>query len=104
VSVVIGFGTWMTGVRDPGHVAVLLGFVLSMASLAVGMAGTATWLRKQGITRLLIPAGALVVLALPRSGISAPPAWKRHWCSAGWARAGICCAGSLQAPDSPGCV
>jgi arabinofuranosyltransferase len=54
--------TWLTGARDPGRVAVLVGFVLSLAGLAIGMAGTARWL---GSRRTLVPAGALVVLALP---------------------------------------
>lgn len=84
----VAAATWVTGARDPGHVAVLVGFVLSMAGLALGMAGTATWLRRQGITRLLVPAGALVLLALPpfwdfgTSGLETPLVFA--WLGACW--------------------
>ena len=80
--------TAITGGRDPGYVAVLVGFVLSVAGLAVGMAGTAVWFRRRGITRFLVPAGALVVLALPpfwdfgTSGLETPLVF--CWLGACW--------------------
>ena len=61
----VAAASWLTRAQDPGHVAVLLGFGLSMVGLAVGLLGTARWLRAAGVDRPLLPAGALVVLALP---------------------------------------
>jgi arabinofuranosyltransferase len=80
--------TAMTGARDPGYVSVLVGFVLSAAGLAVGMTGTAVWFRRRGVTRFLVPAGALVVLALPpfwdfgTSGLETPLVF--CWLGACW--------------------
>lgn len=62
----VAAATWASRATDPGHIAVLLGIVLSVAGLAIGCYGTVVWQRRQARSvPLLIPAGVLVVLAVP---------------------------------------
>jgi len=48
---------------DPTIAAVVTGGVLSVAGLALALDGTRRWHRQRGSTALLVPAGALVILA-----------------------------------------
>lgn len=84
-------GGWVGGPMRLEYVALALAMVLSLLGMVLLMLGTGRLYAPslRGRRAIMLPAGALVYIAVPPAATSPPPAWRAGWCWPIWG----CCGG-----------